>query len=451
MASTPKRILSVCDIRYTESVCPNCLRRVSAELREEGNKVYMVKTCPEHGTFQVPVWVGPPHFHEWSRPKIPFYGGERQTASGSNCPYDCGLCPQHAQRTCTVLVEITSACNLNCPVCFADSGRTPSFQTVEVLSSLFEDIYQKTGGCNLQLSGGEPTLHPDLPAIVEAAKKAGFTFVQLNTNGLRFADDPELALRLQAAGLTSVFLQFDGVTDYTWLELRGRKLYQQKLTAIERMIDAGLGIILVATVVLGINEYQLWQICRFGLAHAPAVRGVHFQPVALFGRYPEQWRGSQITLPELMRLLVDQSDSKFALTDFTPPGCEHALCSFSARYLQQESGELIRLGTPSCNCSPQHAEAGALQSIDWTARQWAGTPQQPVALQPIDDLSRFLNRARTHTFSLSAMAFQDCWNLNLERLQGCCIHIASPAGKLVPFCAYNLTATDGRTIYRNKP
>ncbi len=439
-------------LQEVESVCPECLERVSGYLVQRENTVRMEKSCAQHGTFSTPVWNGSPSFHSWTRPKIPYRGGERQL-SGKGCPYDCGLCENHSQRTCTALVEITSRCNLNCPVCFADSGGSESDPNPVALSRVFAQIMQQTKGCNLQLSGGEPTVRTDLPRIVQLARAAGFGFIQLNTNGLALAEDPDLALQLRDAGLSSVFLQFDGVTDHVFNVLRGRELFRLKCQAMENIAAAGLGIVLVPTIVRGINDKQLWDIVQFALRHQPSVRGVHFQPMSYFGRVPADFVPDHVTLPEIMNGLSIQSGGKLALEDFKPPGCEHALCSFSAKYLMQDDGRLMRLGSTSCDCTPKPAEHGALTSIGVTARQWgrveAGQPA--VTTEPADDLERFLNRARTHTFSLSAMAFQDCWNMNLERLQGCCIHVAQPDGRLIPFCSFNLTSRHGRSLHRHQP
>ena len=453
------------------SVCPECLERIEAELVEEGGVVRMVKRCPEHGEFTAVVWRGEPAFSSWVRPKIPFGGGPREPV-GKGCPYDCGLCARHSQRTCTALVEITTRCNLGCPVCFADSSGTGEDLDHDTLARMFDQVMQRTGGCNLQLSGGEPTVRSDLPEIVAMARRAGFGFVQLNTNGLRLAEDPELAGVLAGAGLSSIFLQFDGVRDEVYRTLRGRDLMQLKGRAIDNASAAGLGIVLVPVVARGVNTDQLWDIVRYGLARQPYVRGVHFQPMSYFGRYPRGFTPDHVTLPELMTGLQEQSGGVIQAADFLPPGCEHALCSFSGKYMSREDGVLMRLGTGSCDCTPKPAEAGALKSIGVTARQWsAPTPSAPAPLTgqgakplagrgaeprisspptPDNDLDRFLARARTHTFTISAMAFQDAWSLNLERLQGCCIHVAQPDGRLVPFCAFNLTSRDGRSLHRGR-
>jgi len=455
------------------SVCPECLKRVEAVLIEDDGCVRMVKRCPEHGEFSSVVWRGEPAFSSWVRPKIPFAGGQRESV-GEGCPYDCGLCVHHAQRTCTALVEITTRCNLGCPVCFAGSGKAGSDLDHATLSRMFDQVMRRTGGCNLQLSGGEPTVRDDLESIVHLARQAGFGFVQLNTNGLRLADDPGLAKKLALAGLSSVFLQFDGVRDEVYHLLRGRDLLDVKKKAIANASEAGLGIVLVPTVARGVNVDQLWDIVCFGLERQPHVRGVHFQPMSHFGRYPKDFTPEHVTLPELMTGLEQQSCGVVRAADFLPPACEHALCSFSGKFMTHEDGTLVRLGSASCDCIPKPAEAGALKSIGVTARQWSApsaaiSPHSPypgqgaeplagcgaaprVSSSPssVNDLDRFLARARTHTFTISAMAFQDAWTLNLERLQGCCIHVAQPDGRLVPFCAFNLTSREGKSLYRGK-
>jgi 7,8-dihydro-6-hydroxymethylpterin dimethyltransferase len=432
-----------------DSLCPECLRVVAGRLMADGEHVRMEKSCPEHGLFKATVWRGKPPILSWFRPKLPYFGGHREkTAKG--CPYDCGLCLSHSQRTCTALVEITGRCNLRCPVCFADSGTDSADPGCDELARMFAQIMTRTGGCNLQLSGGEPTVRKDLPRIINLAADAGFSFIQLNTNGLAFAEDAGLAPRLKKAGLSSIFLQFDGVRDEVFQSLRGRQLLGIKKLAIDRLAEAGLGIVLVATVVREVNEDQLWPLVRFGLDRQPQVRGVHFQPISYFGRYPVHFRPEHITLPELMQGLADQSRGLLAIEDFRPPGCEHALCSFSARYLSKEDGGLQRLGAASCDCAPQPAEKGALTAIGVTARQWGFTPENDNSLESAaqNELDRFVSRVRSHTFGISAMAFQDAWTVNLERLRGCCIHVARPDGRLIPFCSYNLTARNGRSLYR---
>lgn len=432
-------------IQETTSLCPECLTPLKATIFKDGYETKIVRECPRHGIHETVIWRGEPEFTSWFRPKIPYRGGLREN-SKNGCPQDCGLCENHSQRTCTALVEITSACNLNCPVCFADSGTASDEPSLSKLETIFKNIQNKTGGCNLQISGGEPTMRNDLPKIISLAVKCGFDFIQLNTNGIKLAENKELASELKASGLSSVFLQFDGLDDQIYRKLRGRDLFKIKEQAIVNISAAQIGIVLVPTLSPDLNLDSVWDIVKFGLEHQPHIRGVHFQPISYFGRFPKDFQPVHITLPEIMTGLETQSNGIIKASDFLPPGCEHALCSFSAKYLQEEDGSLKRLGSSSCDCKPQPALQGAIKSIALTAKQWSGAEDKLA--EGSDELSQFIHKARNYSFSISAMAFQDCWNINLERLQGCCIHVADKSGKLIPFCAYNLTSRTGRSIHR---
>lgn len=433
--------------------------------------MYQVKTCPEHGTFRTVIWRGPVPFSTWLRPKKPSSPKHSFTTVDKGCPFDCGLCPEHGQHTCTALIEITQCCNLHCPVCFTDAGaKSTDDPSLDRIGFFYDRILAASGPCNIQLSGGEPTVRDDLPEIIALGRNKGFSFIQLNTNGLYLAADPNYAVILKNAGLSSVFLQFDGLSSATHKTLRGRDLHAIKEQTLLHCRAAGLGVVLVPTLVPGINTHEVGAIIDYAARYAPTVRGVHFQPVSYFGRYPEAPADKdRLTLPEILQLIETQSDGKICADHFAPPACEHALCSFHGNFLVEENGRLLPLGNRQAACcstgEPQaeipSALAGREKSVTFTARQWS-FPAAPCACtdkkapprktkpspDDLDDLDRFLARARTHTFSLSAMAFQDVWNLDLERLQGCCIHVVASDGKLVPFCAYNLTSSLGKPLYR---
>lgn len=451
----------------TVSLCPLCLKRVEAIREQQADAVYLVKRCPEHGTFRTVIWRGNVPFSTWLRPKKPSAPRQSFTTIDRGCPFDCGLCPGHAQHTCTALIEITPRCNLRCPVCFADAGiEQADFEpSLEEIGILYDRVLAGSGLSNIQLSGGEPTMREDLAAIIRLGRSKGFDFIQLNTNGIKLAADLGYARDLQAAGLASVFLQFDGLSSATHLALRGRDLGAIKEQAIRNCAAAGIAVVLVPTLVPGINTHEVGEIIEYGARFAPTVRGVHFQPIAYFGRYPQPPADhDRLTLPELIALIETQSDGAISRDHFAPPACEHALCSFHGNFLVEEEGTLLPLGNRAACCSSGEPQAipaleGRTKSVRFTARQWA-LPSLPMAATgagdcgcsaqpaPQDDFDRFLARARTHTFSISAMAFQDVWNLDLERLRGCCIHVVAPDGRLIPFCAYNLTSNQGAPLYR---
>jgi len=449
----------------TASLCPHCLERVPARRVAEGESVFLEKTCPVHGVFRARIWKGPPDLDRWYRPRIPLLtGGHAPRLKG--CPFDCGLCPDHRQRSCTVLLEVTGRCDLGCPVCYAAAGQQGTDAPIEAIRGWYASVKQKAAGCNIQLSGGEPTLREDLPAIVAMGRDAGFSFIQLNTNGIRLGRQPGYAAALKAAGLCSVFLQFDGIDDGVHRRLRGRPLAAEKEAAIAACAKAGLGVVLVPTLVAGVNTGQVGAILDKALKLAPAVRGVHFQPISFFGRYPHPPSDeNRLTLPELLHLIETQTGGRFPVNSFRPPGCEHSLCSFHGLFLPMADGGLMSLGAGPCpeGCGPVDPRQGAVRAIAGVARQWIGgvifdggnpapngdtvSAKAPAGTGPMD-LEAFLDLARSRTFAVSAMAFQDVWNLDLERVRECCIHVHAPDGRLVPFCLYNLTAADGRALYR---
>lgn len=460
----PETVLSA-----TQALCPVCLRRLPAlrVMRGQSAKtaeVWLTRVCPEHGPCEAVIWRGAPDFASWRRPKTPSIPPSLQTNPDQGCPFDCGLCAEHGQHTCTAVLEVTARCNLRCPVCYASAGENSSGEAgasdppLAQLGERLRKLRHDAGACNLQLSGGEPTLRADLPQLIALARPLGFGLVQLNTNGLRLAAEPGYAETLASTGLQSVFLQFDG-SDAASQVLRGRPLHQAKLDALDACARAGLGVVLVPTLLRGANDQLLGDILRLALSRAPTVRGVHFQPAATFGRFaPEQSEERRLTLPEVLSLLVEQSQGQLRAQDFHPPCCEHERCSFSARFAVQEGKLVPIIEGGCCEPGPLQAAEGARRAKASVAGQWAAAPQQHT-IQPLgncnlkgDDFERFLAERGAHRrFSISCMAFQDAASLDIERVRGCCIHTQAPDGRLIPFCLYNLTAADGTPLYRSAP
>jgi uncharacterized radical SAM superfamily Fe-S cluster-containing enzyme len=367
-------------------------------------------------------------------------------------------------------MEVTQRCDLHCAFCYADSGRDRKAEpTLDTISTWYQAMAATGKACNLQLSGGEPTTRDDLPAIVARGRDLGFFFIQINTNGIRLGQDPGYVRDLKKAGLSSVFLQFDGTEDEIYLRVRGRRLLDAKRRAIENCETQGIGVVLVPTVIPGVNSHNLGDILKQAVQWSPVVRAVHFQPVSYFGRYPHPPKDEdRITLPELMRAIEKQSGGMFQVDHFRPPGCENALCSFHGSYLILADGGVKSLQKPfegTYHSETEKGEEGATQSISYVARQWASpssTDRTAISSECCSSpstgssgftdfisLDDFISRARTHTFSISAMAFQDVWSVDLERVRDCCIHVMAPDRRLIPFCAYNLTNVHGHTLYRS--
>ena len=458
-------------ILHTEALCPVCKRRLSAAYVRRERSIDLWRHCPEHGDFSIPVWRNYFDFEAWVKNAPVLREGENPA-----CPGGCGLCADHKQGTCCVLLPVTSRCNLNCRYCFA----APDGAADKPFNEIKESLEKLTvpGQTLVQLSGGEPTLREDLPAIVAAAKEAGCSYVQLNSNGIRLAEDKSLVEKLAKAGLSFVFLQFDSLDDAVYETLRGRPLRAIKEQAIANCADHRIGVTLVPTLVPGVNTNQVGDIIRFAAAHSPAVRGVHFQPVSYFGRSPLPTQSApRYTLDELLHDLVDQSDGRgddrllLKADDFSPSRCDHPLCGLhgdfivlpdgSLKALHQHkvaaesecccdpSAEAASLGSPpvpepACCCSgPETTVNAAAKNRAFVGRFWQRSQEdenccctEPEELD-LTDMEQFATRVKSHGFTITAMAFQDAATLDIARLRQCSLHVFED-GRHVPFCAYYL-------------
>ncbi len=446
----------------TKSLCPICLKVVPAWRVQEGDDVFVKKACPEHGTFRAVMWRGEPSYQDWDvgvnapGPKI------RLTETVNGCPYDCGLCPQHKAKGCTVLMEVTSRCNLKCPVCFASSGDSDVYEPgLDEIREMMETVARVEGAVPLQLSGGEPTMRDDLPEIVALAKRMGFPHVQVNTHGLRLANDIEYLQRLRDAGVDLIYLQFDGVSDDVYRRIRGADLFALKTKAVENCAEVKIGVQLVPTVIPGVNDHEIGDIVQFACKHIPVIKGIHFQPVSYFGRYPvAPVDADRITTPDVLRAMEAQTGGEIKARNFLPRRRHVAHCGFSGFFVLNEEGKLIATTTfkPRQESAATCREVSGIVSdanppsdhvrkfITEKSRYIDPNPEK-VEQQPEGTWQRFIERAKTHFLSISGMPFQDAWTVDLERLQNCCIHVITPQNKLVPFCAYYLTSADGRRLH----
>lgn len=422
----------------TESVCPICLKRIPGKKHQGNAGIFMEKKCPEHGEFKTLIWRDTAdHYRGWNTQRC----SGAETEADTPCPEGCSHCRAHRQEICCVLLELTNACNLNCPICFAQAGEGRIWSlSMEDIEKRYAYMLDNGGPYNIQLSGGEPTLRDDLPEIITLGRRMGFDYFQLNTNGLRLAEDYDYLLALKEAGLTCIYLQFDGVTEEPYRHLRGRSLLRIKEQVIENARRAQMGVVLVPTVVRGINLDQVGAILKYALINQPVVRCVHFQPASHFGRFDVDAPGLPLTIPELLRNIERQTGGQMKSEDFSGGGAENPHCSFHTRYIKEKDGHLkVIKGEGGC-CSSS-------QSQDYVKMRWAW-PEDPKCCgqKEGDALDSFLYDMAYHSLAVSGMAFQDCENLELSRLKQCYIAVAQEDA-LIPFCAYHLTNRRGEGLY----
>ena len=444
-----------------ESVCPVCLNKTKTSITV-GNDgfIHMEKTCPEHGFFDTLIWEGDViSYLSWGDEDVEGNAPKTAIPAEKGCPHDCGLCTSHQSEGCCVLLELTKRCNLHCPVCFASAGAGPETDLPkEEIIRQYDWLMAHGGPYNIQLSGGEPTMRDDLDKIIRLGRERGFTYFQLNTNGLRIAEEENYASRLKEMGVSCVFLQFDGCRDEIYTALRGKELFETKCQAIDACAKADLPVVLVPVIAPDINEDDIGEIIQFALQRHPHVRGVHFQPLSYFGRCEvparelaekccenaqTQWR---ITIPRMLKKIEEQTGGLLKASDFHGGGAESPYCSFHAAARVQPDGSLkiLKKRTRSCCCPQPSSEA-----MNFVSQQWGNEdPSFPDAEGDVSSLDLFLKQAINDTFTVSGMLFQDAWNLDLSRLRRCYICEADSERGMVPFCAYNLTDTNGKALYR---
>lgn len=474
--------------KQVRSICPECIRVIAARLYEEDGRVMMEKTCPEHGYFKDIYWSDVDLYlkaEKW------FFsdgrGLENPMSQARNCPQDCGLCQMHTSHTALGNIDLTNRCNMKCPICFASSDASghiyePSYEEVVGMLKLFRQT-RPVAGRTIQFSGGEPTLHPRLFDILRAADDLGFSHIQMATNGLLFAEDPEFAQKCEEAGLDCLYLQFDGLSDKVYVKTRGRPLADIKQKAVENIAKTDMKIALVPTIVKGINDHEIGNIVRYAIKYRETISGISFQPVAFTGRIDHQERmARRFTLSDLAHAVDEQTGITRADRDWYPLSCVvpfthlvgatrgeetinitcHPHCAFGTYLFIDSNGRarpvlefmdvekmLSAMNKIAHRTKPTGITFFGKLKAFHTLHKYFNAKKAPEEL----DFRRFLltlegminknvgrgeaGKKTFRTMMLAGMHFMDGYNYELERVSRCVIHFATPEGRLYPFCAYN--------------
>lgn len=458
----------------TQSLCPECLSLVTAKIVEREGRVYFRKNCAEHGSREDFVCSDARWFDrtEYSLPgKVPLSYGIEPTRG---CPFDCGLCTEHEQHTCLGLLEITSACNLECPMCFAASGpggKHLSFQDCQIAIDRLVAVEGQPE--ILQLSGGEPTIHPDFFKILEYSVLQPIDIVMVNTNGIRLAHDYKFVERLaQWRHRTEIYLQFDGFDQSGTQSLRGESLVETKLRAIDVLGEAGIRTTLVCTLQPGVNQHEIGQLVEFA-KQRPWVTGVSFQPATYTGRFvlPGQLE-ERITFPDVIQGLEQQSQGAWLESDFSPLPCAHpnahSLCYAYrspkgvvplARFVDLENHLDLLSGRITFNrerakrlireyLARQACDEGRCGPVD-TQVAHPKNPGSGITEGTREVSQEFFERAMLEdlspedVFRITTTSFMDAYNFDVRQLMKSCVHHLLPSGHIIPFSAYNVLYRDG--------
>jgi 7,8-dihydro-6-hydroxymethylpterin dimethyltransferase len=450
----------------TRSLCPQCRRLVDAKIIVRDGRVYFRKRCPEHGLIEDFVCSDVSYYdrNEFSQPaRTPRAYGAR---SDKGCPYDCGLCPEHEQHTCIGLIEVTSNCNLKCPMCFAESGPGGKNIDFETYTRMVDRYVSLEGVADvLQLSGGEPTLHPDLVRMARYAYEQPILAVMINTNGIRLAHDPALVEQLaEMRDRLEIYLQFDGLDDSAYKALRGEALLETKLAALEMLRKHDIRCTLVCTVDHNVNLHEVGRVLRFGLER-PGVRGVSYQLATYCGRHlnPNDLE-NRATMPDVVKAIVAQTEGMIAESDFYPLPCAHPNCHMMCYLYRGGAAPTpinriidVRKHMDLIANSVVFTPARARQLVSRYLEEAGGCgcgPNgcgngEPEASAPGGTLDEFIVKALAEklngqdVFRVTLTAFLDVHNFDTRRVMKCCLAHILPSGHIVPFCAYNTLYRDG--------
>ena len=439
----------------TTSLCETCLELVPAKIIIENDKVFYLKRCRDHGVQKTLI---SDDLDYWRQQKLWIKPGDRplttQTRTEAGCPFDCGLCPDHEQHSCLAIIEINEACNLACPVCFANATDVHGkHRSVAEIERMLDVLVESEGEPDLvQLSGGEPTIHPDFFTILDAVKRRPIRHVMINTNGVRIARDRDFVERLASyAPRLEVYLQFDSLNDDALVDLRGAKLARIRQQALEALEAVGLATTLVAVVKRGVNDQEVADIVRHALTWN-CVRGVTFQPVQDAGRNEHFDANANRVLLSQIRREIGKS-GVFATEDMIPLPCNPDQISIGYALRQgQEVTPLTRLLPPeviingpntiSYEAYPE-LRAKILDLLSLATVQ-ANTEEKlagllcclPHAMVP-EDLSY------ANSFRVVILQFLDRYNFDLGSVKRSCVHFVTGAGQIIPFDTYNTFYREG--------
>jgi len=467
----------------TKSICPECQKKIDAQLSQANGKIKIAKQCPEHGEFEATHWQSTPVFnHMQTYDQFQYLGDLNAPKDPEGCPYKCETCNKHASGTVIGVIDVTKRCNLRCAICFStfpEQG-TDYEPTKEHLIKMLEFVSRANPKPPAILfSGGEPLEREDMPEIIGAAHKLKFMTI-LATNGTHLVDTPGLAKKLKDSGLNIVYLSFDSFHDDFNKKIRGKALLEEKLKAIEVCRRYDMEIILVNTLMKSLNDKEVGDMIRFAAKNTDIVRGLIFQPIAFTGRATENPFRENFREWSFAEDVEEQTGGEIKMTDLYPMSVMTSPIKIMRKFMQKP--------WPLFSCSPQCgivnwiyvSKDGKMFPINRfvnfdrffsTIRKTAENADSKGKLSLLSSLFmasmlsmnmflvtqevgmltlmnsimrmhlspsyQSLGKIRRRIFLLGCMAFMDSYNFDVNRVRRCVVHYITPDLKIIPFCAYN--------------
>ena len=441
---------------FTTSLCNECHVQIGAKIIFQNSNVYLHKTCKEHG-FQKVLIATDIEYYKQQRNynKASEYPIKPHTETIYGCPLDCGICPDHEQHSCLTLIEITDRCNLTCPTCYASSSPTHgNHRSLESINLMLDAIVKSEGEPDVvQISGGEPTIHPDFFRILDLAKTKPIKHLMLNTNGIKIATDLEFTEKLASYMPNfEIYLQFDSFKPEALKKLRGADLTQIRIKALENLNKFNLSTTLVVTLQKGLNDDEIGKIIDFALTQ-PCVRGVTFQPTQISGRL-ENFDPStdRLTNTEVRQFILKQTNV-FQANDLIPVPCnpDALIMAYAFKY-NSEVQSLTHFIDPEIllNNSKNtivYEQDEHLQK--YMMNIFSTGVSTDEAKSSINSLLCCLpdivapGLSYDNLFRIIIMNFMDAYDFDVRAIKKSCVHIVNTDGKIIPFETMNLFYRSG--------
>jgi len=451
----------------TQSVCSQCGVMIPAKVVTDNYDVYFQKLCPEHGESKVFVRSDVENYLQTQRyvkqawkPNV--LGGDAK----AGCPDGCGFCEQHEQHLCMPIIEITSRCNLACPICLVGAGRSWDMTSTEFRLILDRLIHAERQIDILNLSGGEPLIHPELLTFVdEALARPEIVRVSISTNGLHFLSDADLLKKLHDRNVV-ISLQFDGFKEETYEVLRGKRLLHEKLRILKMLEEEGISTSLTMTVAGGVNDDQFSDLLTYLFSQTHIV-SLMIQPIAFVGRGTGlSGMAKRLTIPDITKALGMAGHPAVAQSDFVPLPCSHPLCFSLAFFLMLDNGGVVSISrltdAATLMDSLSNRVIFGLDSDEYERLKqmvydlWSGplgaVPDSEVILTTLRNILKKMSDSSRCSFdareaftlverkvkSIFIHSFQDAETFDMARIRRCCQAYPQPDGRLIPACVHNV-------------
>jgi uncharacterized radical SAM superfamily Fe-S cluster-containing enzyme len=457
---------------FSKGMCPTCRELVDGVRLIRDGKVYMRKQCPRHGKSEAIISGDADWFLKSltyiKQGSVPL---KHSTKVSEGCPKDCGLCPDHEQHSCLPIIEITNHCNLECPICIVQNRNNYHMSRAE-FGSIIDGLVEKEGTLDtVNLSGGEPTIHPEFFELLDIARRPEIARVSLSTNGLRIANDLGFCEEL-ARRKIYVNLQLDALRNPELRVLRGAgDQAGVKQRALANLEKTGCRTTIVSTVAKGVNDDQIGECVKL-LFERDFILSLMFQPAAYTGyggaHFGPHDPMNTITIPDIVKACEEQTGGALVRSDFLPLPCSHPGCFGLTYMLKTDSGyvpfprfvDLDRYLEVISNRGTVRPDDGFESTIRAAIDDlWTSGGQLPQSEKILGQLKKVIRAMYPHDRAIELEermhlgegmvktifihAFMDEHTFDVDRIKKCCTHYALPDGRLMPGCAYNM-------FYRHK-